>query len=412
MTAQRSIWYLSKYVAVPSGESAGSRGYELMREVAAMGHDCLIITSDSNHLADTPTVVGSRLVQERDGIQICWLRTMKFGGARSVRRMLSWMHFEWNLLRLRKRDFPRPDAVIVSSLSLLTVLNGLLLRFRFRTKLIFEVRDIWPLTLTEVGGYSRRNPLVVALGMIERLGYRRADEVVGTMPNLGEHVEKVIGRPKPTHCIPMGFAPRTLGSIEPVPTDYEQKYLRRSAFVVGYAGTVGIDNALEQMFEAAASIKGDPAFHFLVVGGGGKLAEYEQKFSDLPNLTFAPKVPKQMVQSVLSACDLLYLSMHESSVWRYGQSLNKLVDYMLASKPIVASYTGFPSMIDEAGCGTFVPAGDVTALVDAIRGYASMDPREREELGVRGRDWLIENRSYPKLAEDYLRILFPQSSAR
>ena len=36
MTSKR-IWYISKYVVPPSGLSIGGRGYELMRELAAMG---------------------------------------------------------------------------------------------------------------------------------------------------------------------------------------------------------------------------------------------------------------------------------------------------------------------------------------------------------------------------------------
>ena len=54
----------------------------------------------------------------------------------------------------------------------------------FKTKLVFEVRDIWPLTLTEEGGFSSLNPLIIILRAIELVGYRFSDLVVGTMPGL------------------------------------------------------------------------------------------------------------------------------------------------------------------------------------------------------------------------------------
>jgi hypothetical protein len=38
--------------------------------------------------------------------------------------------------------------------------------------------------LTENGGFSRSNPFVRMLGWVERAGYRYADEIVATMPNL------------------------------------------------------------------------------------------------------------------------------------------------------------------------------------------------------------------------------------
>jgi glycosyltransferase involved in cell wall biosynthesis len=114
-----------------------------------------------------------------------------------------------------------------------------------------------------------------------------------------------------------------------------------------------------------------------------------------------------MVQPVLARCDLLYLSAHVSEVWRYGQSLNKVVDYMLAGKPIVASYTGFPSMINEAECGRFVPSGDVQALATEIVRLSNLQPQALADMGNRGRQWLLAHRTYPALALQLRTVLFP-----
>jgi glycosyltransferase involved in cell wall biosynthesis len=96
---------------------------------------------------------------------------------------------------------------------------------------------------------------------------------------------------------------------------------------------------------------------------------------------------------------------HLSKVWEYGQSLNKVIDYMMAGKPVIASYTGYPSMINEADCGTYVPAGDVPALKQEIERYALMSEHDRMQIGARGNAWLVENRRYTRLAEQYLAIL-------
>ncbi|HQO17517.1 MAG TPA: glycosyltransferase, partial [Methylotenera sp.] len=115
---------------------------------------------------------------------------------------------------------------------------------------------------------------------------------------------------------------------------------------------------------------------------------------------------KNMVQSVLAHSDLLYFSVYKSKVWSYGQSLNKVIDYMLSNKPIVASFSGYPSMINEAGCGTYVPAEDAASLVNEIKRYFSMSVEERNQIGARGKAWLLENRSYKKLANEYISFLF------
>lgn len=263
------------------------------------------------------------------------------------------------------------------------------------------------MTITEEGGFSPRNPFVAALGFIEKLGYQYADAIVGTMPNLGEHVASVLGKPKETHCIPMGVDDVMLAKAEELPADYVQRYVPKDRFLVAHVGTIGITNALDTFLDCAQALSSDPRVHFLVVGDGDLKEDYQKRYAHLTNLTFAPKVSKLQVQAVLSRCNLLYFSVHQSRVWRYGQSLNKVIDYMLAGKPVVASYTGFPSMINEAGCGTYVPAGDVGALMNEVRRYAAMAPAQLDEIGHRGREWVLAHRQYQTLAHDYLKILLP-----
>ncbi len=402
----RCIWYVSKYVSPPSDASAGGRGYILMRELAKLGYDCVIVTSDSNHLANVPILKTAYDFQKVDGLMLCWVKTLKYSSAKSLRRVLSWLHFEWRLFWLPKKCVVPPDVVIVSSLSLLTILNGFWLKRKYGCRLIFEVRDIWPLTITEEGGFSRRHPLVRGLALIERLGYKYADEIVGTMPNLQEHVRRVLGYDRKTWCIPMGIDPDAMADQLEVPLDYENSYLKKDKFTVAHVGSIGISNALDVFMKCAESLADREEIHFLLIGNGDLKAEYQNRYGHLPNLTFVPKVPKKLVQPLLRECDLLYFSVHASEVWRYGQSLNKVVDYMLSGRPVLASYTGFPSMINEAKCGEYVPAGDVDALKRAIISYSEMSAEQLKAMGDRGKVWILNNRLYGMLAMDYEKVLF------
>ena len=412
LESRESYWYVSKYALAPTAEDRlGTRGFQIMAEIARQGHRCVVITSDSNHLVSKqPVLDASYQVREVAGVTLVTVRTFKSTTARSWRRVASWLDFEWRLFRMPVHELPRPDAVIVSSLSLLTILNGFALRRRFGARLVFEVRDIWPLTLTEVGEFSRWNPLVIALGVVERWGYRLSDAIVGTMPNLGEHVTAVLGEPRDVACLPMGVAEQHFADGEPIP-DGVAADLSDARFRVTYAGTVGRNNALQTLMECAqlAHYAGEQDLHFVVVGDGDLKDQFVRDYGDLPNLTFLAKVPKAQVPTVLGLSDLLYFSVHKSEVWRYGQSLNKLIDYMAAGKPIVASYTGYPSMINEADCGTFVPAGDARAALGEVLRYRDMPASERQQIGARGRTWLQRNRGYSKLAAEYASILSRQS---
>ncbi len=85
--------------------------------------------------------------------------------------------------------------------------------------------------------------------------------------------------------------------------------------------------------------------------------------------------------------------------------MNKVVEYMLAGKPILASYSGFPSMINEAECGWLVNSADEVILTDTILEISKMSKQQLETIGKRGKDWIIKNRNYAKLASDYIEII-------
>lgn len=400
-----TIWYISKYVTPPYAAKVGSRGFFLLRDFVRVGHRAVLITSNSNHLATPPELTEPRLREMVDGVEVHWLRNWQYRGARSIGRMISWLDFEWRLWRMPKSDIPPPSVVIVSSLSLLTILNGLWLKQRYRCPLVFEVRDIWPLILIESGKISRWNPLVILLGWIERLGYRHADLIVGTMPNLTEHVHQVCGHERPVICIPQGLDPALLEPAQELPTEYVARYIPKCNLTVCHAGSIGVDNALETLLACARAMRDRTDIRFLIVGEGDLKRKFQRATADLPNVTFAPGVAKAAVQAVLAHADLLYFAVHKSPMLRFGQSLNKVIDYMVSGRPIVASYTGYPSMIDEAGCGSFIPAEDVAALRAEIERYALMSPAERNRIGKRGRDWVIKNRRFEALAAEYLRNL-------
>jgi glycosyltransferase involved in cell wall biosynthesis len=405
MLTSKTIWYISKYFA-PKSASPGCRGGYIMDELAKLGHKTLVIASDSNNLIVVPSL-NKRITVTSDGnTDIVWLKTLKYKTAKSWKRILSWIHFEWNLFILKKSNLPKPDVIIISSLSLLTILNGLFLKQKYKCKLVFEIRDIWPLTIIEEGGFSHLNPLVFFLSIIEKIGYKYADIIIGTMPNLSAHVEQVLGYKKIVHCIPMGIPPETLTPQKKILSGYTKSLDLRDKFIVLYAGTVGITNALDTLFKAAIMMQDCFHIHFVILGDGALLQYYKNTFCHLKNLSFIPKVPKEKVHPILKQADILYFSTFPSNVWKYGQSLNKIIDYMMSEKPIIASYSGFQSMINEANCGCFVPAGDVNSLSEKILEYSQLSLEARELIGKRGKKWLIANRTYPKLAVDYANILF------
>ena len=78
---------------------------------------------------------------------------------------------------------------------------------------------------------------------------------------------------------------------------------------------------------------------------------------------------------------------------------------MRSGKPVIASYSGYPSMVDEAKCGSFIDPDDDDALANEIVRYEAMEEKDREEIGQRGADWIRKNRNFDKLATELSRII-------
>lgn len=396
-----NVWYISKYVSFPGHGYVGMRAFYLMQELSKSGCSVDLITSSASSFLRKN--VKKDFAEISPTFSFHQLSGYRYGAASSLARILSWVEFEVRVLFFPKRKLRRPDVIIVSSLSILSVLNGFIWSRVYRAKMIFEVRDIWPLTLVEEGGFSAVNPFVAALAFLERWGYKVSDLIVGTMPNLKAHVANVCAKEaSKVVCVPFGYPD------DPANPYFSAGELRsqlfKDKFVIGYVGTVGKTNALETLFLALEKI--DLAAEHIechIIGGGPLLEHYIEKYSHIENLIFRGHVDKENVAKIMASFDVVYFATFRSKVWEYGQSLNKLIDYMLAGKPILASYSGYPSMIDEAECGWFVPAEDPMMLSTKIVSISKLDKELLSSIGNNGRKWLLENRKYSLLGSDLLR---------
>jgi glycosyltransferase involved in cell wall biosynthesis len=369
-----------------------------------------LISSDSNIGAVFQKYKHVYNLEKVSNIDIIRIKTLKYFKTTSIRRILSWFDFEMKVLLLPKKYYDKPDVIIVSSLSLLTIINGYLLKLRYNSKLVFEIRDIWPLYLEVEMGFSKYNPIIIILGMIEKFGYKKSDLIIGTMPNLKSHISKAYGIiNKRIECIPFGYDENILSSNIVIENDFVNREILNipiNAFIVGFAGSMGIGNGLDTLFEVIPKFANREDIYFLFMGDGICKDNYIKICQNFKNVTFLPKViDRRKVAQLLSISDILYFGSLNSKFWDYGWSPNKIIDYMMAGKPVLASYSGYLTMLNEADCGYVVKAEDSSQLMNIINKLLLTDKNELIKKGLNGRKWLVENRSYSILASSYYNMI-------
>ena len=135
MTSKKDILIISKYV---STESNGfeTRIFTIARILVKRGYSVTIISSNSNHLAHFKPFDGLFKKEEISGINVIWINTLKYNKSISLKRVLSWFDFELKLGLLLFSKIKIKEITIVSSLSLLSILNTILFKNK-NSKIIF-----------------------------------------------------------------------------------------------------------------------------------------------------------------------------------------------------------------------------------------------------------------------------------
>ena len=186
-----------------------------------------------------------------------------------------------------------------------------------------------------------------------------------------------------------------------------EKLKRSGKFIVGYAGAHGIANSLQHLIKAAAILKEHHNIHFLLVGQGPEkqslqlLAETEE----IRNISFLPPVSKTCIPRLLAYIDVAYIGLKHESLFRFGVSPNKLLDYMMAARPVIHAVAAGNDLVAESGCGISVPPENPQAIADAILCLFKMSPQERVTVGQKGQKYVKTHYDYSRLAKKFLESL-------
>jgi hypothetical protein len=112
--------------------------------------------------------------------------------------VISWFLFSWRLRGLSAVIPHPPDAILYSSPSPIGFLGSHRLARRHGARLVYEMRDLWPMTLIELGGYSPRHPMIRFMQRLEDKAFRESDRVVSNLANAGEHLANRGGEAVPS----------------------------------------------------------------------------------------------------------------------------------------------------------------------------------------------------------------------
>lgn len=391
---KKVVWLINQYAGGFADVTTG-RHFNFAQELIALGYDVVLVMASRSHLSTVAKIAdGWYSVDERNGVKIIYIDVPSYKSASSVRRVWAWFVFAFRLLKLGDVQERTPDIIYYSSLSLVGFLGAEKLSKKLNVPLFFEVRDVWPLTLVELGGVSRRHPLVVFLQWVEDRAYKNSAYVFSNLERLPVHIKERIGRSVDFEWLPNGVNQYSHSDL----SEYELS-LPDGYFVVGYTGSIGTANAMMTLIKAASILRDDKVF-FVIAGDGEQLAtlkEYAQK-NNISNVLFLGKIAKSDVPSLIKKFDSCYIGWGNNPLYRFGIGANKIPEYLYSGKPILHSYSGEGDPVARFGAGITVPAEDPEELSEAILRLKNLPDSERDLMGINGRSAAERDYLFPAIA--------------
>ncbi len=408
-----NILYINHYAGSPA-LGMEFRPYHLAREWVRCGHAVQMLAADYSHVRSRQPAAGSQVV---DGIQYRFYATPAYrgNGVPRLRNIAAFLHAVWADSKRLVRSF-KPDVVIASSTYPMDFWVARHLARRAGAKLVFEVHDLWPLSPIELSGMSPRHPFALLCAWAEGSAYRQSDVVISMLPKVHQYMAGRGLDLKKLHIVPNGIALddwQDQAVCEPLRADVQAALAQARSggrMVVGYAGSMGLPNALDQLLDAAALLRARPdgqRLAFVLVGSGHEQARLQQRVQQegLAAVHFLPPINKAQIPAFLAGVDIAYIGWQRVPIYRFGIAPNKLMDYMMAACPVLHAVEAGNDPVAEAGAGLTVAPESAHAVAEGLLQLAAVPAEERKAMGERGRQFVQAHHSYAVLAQRFLQAL-------
>lgn len=347
--------------------TSGSRSHDLCKELIACGHTVRVVcqVTELNRLM-FEGLPGFFKAIEIDGVKILGIGIPYSNRMGISRRLCSFLLFMIVSCLCCFWGGPK-DVVFATSTPPTIAIPALFYKLFARRPFVFELRDIWPDFVEQLGvlpGVPKLFFRAIDYCMIRI--YHRADVLTTTTPGMTEIVaRKGVDRSK-LGTILLG-ANRALYASDHASHSVLNEGAIRGKFVVGFLGSISHGYGLKRMLDvASATANVNKNIGFLILGRGGHfqiLAE-QIAFMKLTNVYLGTAIPYQEVPSVLKNIHVGYESSLPSPASDCALD-NKFYDYISAGLPILSNYDGdMGDLLRRYECG--VVAADVTKEVEFL----------------------------------------------
>lgn len=270
------------------------------------------------------------------------------------------------LWKLRKEKY---DFILVSTPPIFIVFSLFLAKPFLKSKLILEVRDLWPDSLIGVKKFDNRF-IIKFFHFLERKMYRMANYIVINSKGFKGHISKHLKKKKlPIIYLPNGPRESEVVKVKP--------YLK--GFRVVYTGNIGLAQDVERLKKIAFLLSGK-GIRLDVIGYGIKTEEFAQYLEQeqLDNVYLNHPTTRKKSLELIGSSHVAIAFLNNDDVFQTVLP-GKIIDYMTCKTPIIAGVQGTAAkIITENKVGFVFEHKEVEKMVKKIEELKNHPDRLRE----------------------------------
>ena len=393
----RNVWIINHYAQEPFG-MGGTRHFHFGKYLSNYNWQPTIIASSFDSVTGHQRLESNKKhkVESINDVCFLWVKTPKYMG-NGIGRIINMLVFSLRVLfKSSTISLKRPDLVVGSSVHPFAALSAALIARRYGVPFVFEVRDLWPQTLLDMGRLRENSVMTWLLRRLESWLYHEASSIVVLLPYAWKYIISLGIPNEKIFWIPNGVDL----SLFPNPTPPLQK----KEFTLMYFGAHGQANDLQNILFAMRELQEmDGASHIKLrlIGEGPLKTDLinQAKRMSLKNVSFEKAVSKNKIPELASQADAFVIAvLGLKKLYQFGISMNKLFDYMAAMRPVIIASNASNNPIEDAQSGFTVPPGNPRALAEAILRLDRMSFSERNSMAASGRAYVEKNHNFEYLA--------------
>jgi colanic acid biosynthesis glycosyl transferase WcaI len=327
--------------------------------------------------------------QDYHGVQVVRVPLVSRGKGGGLRLALNYFSFALCasiLAPLLCRD--TYDLIFVYEPSPITVgLPALVLKRLKSAPILFWMQDLWPESLSATGAVKSKRLLKLVARLV-RFIYHGCDRILVQSRAFSSQIESFGVKPERIFYYPNSaeeyYRPTKLK------TDAPERSLMPAGFRVMFAGNIGAAQDFATILKAAEKLKGYQDIHWVIIGDGRMRPWVETQVRErglMENMHLLGRHPVQVMPRYFALADALLVTLRKDPVFELTIP-SKVQPYLACAKPIIAALDGEGArIIKEAEAGVACPSSDPEALSEAVLALYSMSQKEREAMGLRGRDY-------------------------